>query len=239
MKYTNKQIEAGIKFLNNKNVNYDYEIENDVVEYADGTSEQENMHRVRFDIDVEDRIWTSGDGWASAEQDKNNEGKTAVKGVKVTGLSLNAYKDYNETDAYWSGGMNGNAFYDGSGKDGTWNDGISESYEDKNKRGVYLINDFKLTGDGQIYGDTEFTRNLDKYLEDKCDFDSKLLSEFLEFSYSEQGAQEDGYVNFDTEIDGDFWKLIDKKIEEKAIKDREKALEEGAEYKHLGNDIYG
>jgi hypothetical protein len=217
MKYTNKQIEAGIKFLNNKNVMFDIEIDDDIQRYADGTSEQENMHRVRFDIDVEDRIWTSGDGWASAEQDKNNEGKTAVKGVKVTGLSLNAYKDYNETDAYWSGGMNGNAFYDGSGKDGTWNDGISESYEDKNKRGVYLINDFKLTGDGQIYGDTEFTRNLDKYLEDKCDFDSKLLSEFLEFSYSEQGAQEDGYVNFDTDIDGDFWKLVDKKREKNAI----------------------
>jgi len=175
------------------------------------------MHRVRFDIDVNDRICTSGDGWASAEQDKNNDGKTAKKGVKVTGLSLSAFKDYTEKDAYWSGGMNGDAHYDGSGKDGTWNDGTSESYEDKNKRGVYLINDFKLTGDGMIYGDSDFTKNLDKYLEDKCDFDSKLLSEFLEFGYSEQGAQEDERVNFDTEIDGDFWKLVDKKREKNAI----------------------
>jgi len=47
------------------------------------------------------------------------------------------------------------------------------------------------------------------------DFDSKLLSDYLEFSYSEQGMQEDGYVNFDCEIDGDFWKLVDKKREEK------------------------
>ena len=208
MEYTNKQIEAGVKFLNNKNLDCDYEIDDDICEYGDGTTEQENMHRVRFDIDVKDRIHTSGDGWASAE---SKDDKTAVKGVKVTGLSLRAYKDYNEEDAYWSGGMNGDAYYDGSGKDGTWNDGTSESYEDKNKRGVYLLNDFKLTGDGMIYGDSAFCENLDKYLEDKCDFNSKLLSDYLEFSYSEQGAQEDERVNFDTEIDGDFWKLCAKK----------------------------
>ena len=133
-------------------------------------------------------------------------------------MSLYASKDYNDEDGHWDGGLNGYAYYDGSGKDGTWNDGVSESYEDKNKRGVYLINDFKLTGDGQIYGDSAFCENLDKYLENKCNFDSKLLDDYLQFSYSEQGMQEDGYVNFDVEMDGAFWKLCAKKIEEKAIK---------------------
>ena len=221
MEYKKNVVDAGVKFLNNENVLFDYEIEDNVSEYIDDTGnrlEQDNRHNARFNIDVEDRIWTSGDGFASEEQDKNNDGKTAVKGVKVTGLSLYASKDYNDEDGHWDGGLNGYAYYDGSGKDGTWNDGVSESYEDKNKRGVYLINDFKLTGDGQIYGDSAFCENLDKYLENKCNFDSKLLDDYLQFSYSEQGMQEDGYVNFDVEMDGAFWKLCAKKIEEKAIK---------------------
>ncbi len=217
MKYTNKQIDAGIKFLNNKNVMYDLDIDEhewvgsrkeNGVEVT--TKHKDNEHTIRIDIDVNDRIWTSGDGWASAE---SKDDKTAKKGVKVSVVSLRANKDYNEEDAYWSGGMNGDAHYDGSGKDGTWNDGVSESYEDKNKRGVYLINDFKLTGDGMIYGDSDFVDNIIKYMENKCDFDSKVLGEFLDFSYSEQGAQEDERVNFDVDLDGDFWKLVDKKRE--------------------------
>ena len=42
-------------------------------------------------------------------------------------------------------------------------------------------------------------------MEQHCDFNSKLLSDFLDFDYSEQGMQEDGAVNLDVALDGDFW----------------------------------
>jgi hypothetical protein len=44
--------------------------------------------------------------------------------------------------------------------------------------------------------------------------------------------QDEEAVNFDVEMDGDFWKLCAKKL-------REDELKEGAEYKHLGNNIHG
>ena len=42
-------------------------------------------------------------------------------------------------------------------------------------------------------------------MDEHCDFNSKLLSEFLDFDYSEQGMQEDENVNLDVTLDGDFW----------------------------------
>jgi hypothetical protein len=56
-----------------------------------------------------------------------------------------------------------------------------------------------------IYTDSGFIDNSIKYMEEHCDFDSKLLSDFLAFDYSEQGMQDDGAVNLDVEMDGDFW----------------------------------
>jgi hypothetical protein len=43
-------------------------------------------------------------------------------------------------------------------------------------------------------------------MEEHCDFDSSLLSDFLDFDYSEQGMQDDGAVNLDVDMDADFWK---------------------------------
>ena len=131
MKYTQAQIEAGIKFLNNANVHID-------------TAELED-NVVNININVGKRIWTSGDSiW--------NNG--VVKGVKVGYISLIAtYEDWDE-DAYWSGGLAGNIVYDGSGKDGTWYDGS----DDENNT---LINKIKneQDSDGMIYTDSGFIDN--------------------------------------------------------------------------------
>ena len=65
MKYTQAQIEAGIKFLNNANVHID-------------TAELED-NVVNININVGKRIWTSGDSiW----------NKGVVKGVKVGYINL-------------------------------------------------------------------------------------------------------------------------------------------------------
>ena len=179
-KYTTQQVQAGIKFLSNANVNLD--IEND------GDDKQ-----VIFNINVgNNRIWTSGDSiW----------NKGVVKGVKVNGISLIAtYMNY-YADPYWSGGLAGSITYDGSGKDGTWYDGA----DDENNA---LLNPKKDEddSDGLIYTDGGFIENAFKYMEQHCDFDSKLLREnFLDFDYSEQGMQEDENVNLDVALDGDFW----------------------------------
>tara|TARA_B100000575_G_C23088182_1_gene627237 strand:- start:132 stop:767 length:636 start_codon:yes stop_codon:yes gene_type:complete len=178
-KYTTQQVQAGIKFLSNANVNLD-------VDY-DGDEKQ-----VCFNINVgNNRIWTSGDSlW----------NKNVVKGVKVSNISLTAtYTDYEE-DNYWSGGLTGYISYDGSGKDGTWYDGA----DDENNA---LLNPAKdeNDSDGLIYTDDGFIANSIKYMDEHCDFNSKLLSDFLDFDYSEQGMQQDGDVNLDVDIDGDFW----------------------------------
>ena len=183
MKYTQAQIQAGIKFLNNANVHID-------------TAELED-NVVNININVGKRIWTSGDSiW----------NKCVVKGVKVSNISLIAtYTDYEE-DNYWSGGLAGSIQYDGSGKDGTWNDGGSMSMEEKMEQGSMLLNPVKLEdSDGLIYTDGGCIANSIKYMDEHCDFNSKLLSDFLDFDYSEQGMQEDGAVNLDVALDGDFW----------------------------------
>ena len=177
MKYTQAQIQAGIKFLNNANVHID-------------TAELED-NVVNININVGKRIWTSGDSiW----------NKGVVKGVKVGYINLvSEWYDLMD-DPYWSGGLAGTITYDGSGKDGTWYDGA----DDENNA---LLNPKKDEddSDGLIYTDSGFIANSIKYMEQHCDFNSKLLSDFLDFDYSDQGMQQDGDVNLDVALDGDFW----------------------------------
>ena len=180
-KYTTQQVQAGIKFLSNANV--EIEIEHD--------GDERQVH-LNIATPEGTRFWTSGDSiW----------NKGVVKGVKVSGISLIAtYMNY-YADPYWSGGLAGSITYDGSGKDGTWYDGA----DDENNA---LLNPKKDEddSDGLIYTDGGFIENAFKYMEQHCDFDSKLLREnFLDFDYSEQGMQEDENVNLDVALDGDFW----------------------------------
>ena len=185
-KYTTQQVQAGIKFLSNANV--EIEIEHD--------GDERQVH-LNIATPEGTRFWTSGDSiW----------NKGVVKGVKVSGISLIAtYMNY-YADPYWSGGLAGSIQYDGSGKDGTWNDGGSMSMEEKMEQGSMLLNPVKLEdSDGLIYTDGGFIENAFKYMEQHCDFDSKLLSDFLDFDYSEQGMRQDGDVNLDVHVDGHFW----------------------------------
>ena len=184
-KYTLAEVQAGIKFLQNANVNYEYDKDDETL---------------RFDVNVNKRIWTSGDSiWS----------KGVVKGVKVSNLVLMAQhsrqmydkKDWstmNADDIYWSGGLTGNAYYDGSGKDGTWYDGVDDPSA--------LINrNPSKESDGLIYTDDGFVENLLKYMEEECNFNRKLLEKYLDFEYSEQGMQAEETVNFDVDLDGEFW----------------------------------
>jgi hypothetical protein len=209
MQYTQAHIELGKKFLNNENVGFDYDAED---------------MRISFGIDVNDKIWTSGDSiWSETK---------AKKAVAVESLSLCAthskmsyaeedWKDLEADDLYWSGGLEGYCYYDGSGKNGTWNDGEEYTLEEKGG----FINGIKRegTGDGYIYSDNGFTENLEKYLIEKCDFD-KALFDYLSFDYSEQGMQEAGAVNFDVEMDGDFWLAVHNEMEEDNLKLQAKAF---------------
>ena len=197
MQYTQTQIEAGKKFLANKNVGFDYDADD---------------KRISISIDVDNnRIWTDGSSiW-------NNK---VVKGVKVEGIYLNAdYYDYDDEDAYWSGGLAGSIAYDGSGVDGTWYDGADVENN-------VLINKIKdeQDSDGMIYTDDGFINNSIKYMEEHCDFDSSLLSDFLDFDYSEQGMQDDGYVNLDVELDGDFWLAVKEDMDAEQSKLQAKAF---------------
>ena len=209
MTYTQAHIELGKKFLQNNNVNFDYDAED---------------MRISFGIDVGDKIWTSGDSiWSETK---------AKKAVAVESLSLSAthskmsyskddWDKLTAEDLYWSGGLDGYAYYDGSGKDGTWNDGEEYSIEEKGG----FINGIKKegTGDGYIYTDDGFTKNLENYLVEKCDFD-KALFDYLSFDYSEQGMQSAGAVNFDVEMDGDFWLAVKEDMDEEQLKLQAKAF---------------
>ena len=187
-KYTIQEIQAGIRFLDNANVTFEVE--------HDGDEKQVHLH---IHTPQGTRFWTSGDSiWSD---------KGVKKGVLIKGIGMCAtYTDY-EKDNYWSGGLAGNINYDGSGKNGTWNDGGSMSMEEKMEQGSMLLNPVKLEdSDGLIYTDYGFIENAFKYMEEHCNFNTKLLREkFLDFDYSEQGMQEDGNVNLDVELDGDFW----------------------------------
>ena len=185
-KYTLAEVQAGIKFLQNANVSYEYDKDDE---------------KLYFDIPVNKRIWTSGDSiWGNGK---------VVKGVKVSNLSLIAQSSkqmfaeedwamLKKEDLYWSGGLTGNAYYDGSGKDGTWYDGVDDPSA--------LINrNPSKESDGLIYTDDGFTENLLKYMEEECNFNRKLLEKYLDFEYSEQGMQAEETVNYDVNLDGDFW----------------------------------
>ena len=198
MQHNTQHIELAKRFLANENVNMDYD--------------REEM-RISFGINVGDKIWTSGDSiWSETK---------AKRAVAVDSLSLSAsYTDYDD-DNYWSGGLEGYAYYDGTGKDGTWNDGEEYTLEEKGG----FINGIKKegTGDGYIYSDNGFTENLEKYLIEKCDFD-KALFDYLSFDYSEQGMQEAGAVNFDVDMDGDFWLAAQAELDEDNLKLQAKAF---------------
>lgn len=197
MQYNTQHIEKAVKFLNNANVNFEYDAEE---------------MQAWFTINVEDRIWTDGSSiW----------NKNVVKGVKVENISLMAQHSkmhYNEADwdkldkddLYWSGGLTGYIHYDGSGKDGTWYDGADVE-------GNTLLNPLKdeADSDGMIYTDDGFIKNAEQYMIEKCDFDEALLG-YLSFDYSEQGAQDDGMVNLDVEMDGDFWVAVQQQMQQKA-----------------------
>ena len=183
MKYTTAQIQAGIKFLQNKNVEF----------YYDSGDDYDTTAHISIDVGG-NRIWTDGTSlW----------NKNVVKGVKVEsiGLGVTKYEDSDEDKGYyWSGGLAGTVSYDGSGKDGTWYDGA----DDENNA---LINKIKheQDSDGMIYTDDGFIANCKKYMAEHCDFDIALLDDLLDFDYSEQGMQDDGAVNLDVDMDADFW----------------------------------
>lgn len=191
MTYTQAQLEAGKRFLQNSNVHFEYDAGDDY----DATA--------HISIDVGgNRIWTDGSSiW-------NNK---VVKGVKVDSIGLTATKyecEDEDKGYYWSGGLAGTISYDGSGKDGTWYDGADVENNT-------LINKIKneQDSDGMIYTDDGFIANSIKYMEEHCDFDSTLLGEFLDFDYSEQGMQDDGAVNLDVDMDVDFWLAVQAELD--------------------------
>jgi hypothetical protein len=208
MQYTQQHKELAKKFLRNANVDFNYDADD---------------MRISIGIDVNDRIWTDGTSiWSDTK---------AKKGVKVDSLSLCAthskmsyaeedWKDLTAEDLYWSGGLDGYCYYDGSGTDGTWNDGEEYTLEEKGG----FINGIKRegTGDGYIYTDDGFTANLEKYMVEQCDFD-RALFDYLSFDYSEQGMQSEGAVNFDVEMEGDFWLEVQEEMELEDDKLRAKA----------------
>ena len=160
--------------------------------------------RTEFSICVDvnnNRIWTDG-----------NRGlwSTVAKGVKVR--HANFLVSYDDDDNTWSGGLAGTVHYDGSGEDGTWFDGGDVE--------TALINKTKdKESDGMIYTDTAFLNNLFKYMVKHCDFDMDL-QEYLDFDYSEQGMQDDEYVNLDVDLDGTFWLYVIDEMKKEGIAHR-------------------
>jgi len=185
MKYTTAQVEAGIKFLQNKNVDF----------YYDSGDDYDTTAHISIDVGGA-RIWTDGTSlW----------NKNVVKGVKVDsiGLTVTKYEDSDEDKGYyWSGGLAGTISYDGSGKDGTWYDGADV----ENNTLINKIKD-EQDSDGMIYTDAGFIKNAFAYMVEHCDFDMEL-QQYLDFDYSEQGMQDDGRVNLDVDLDGDFWSYV-------------------------------
>ena len=161
--------------------------------------------RTEFSICVEvnnNRIWTDGERglWS-----------TVAKGVKVR--HANFLVSYDDGDNTWSGGLAGTVHYDGSGEDGTWFDGGDVE--------TALINKTKdKESDGMIYTDTAFLDNLFKYMVKHCDFDMDL-QEYLDFDYSEQGMQDDEYVNLDVDLDGTFWLYVIDEMKKEGIAHRQ------------------
>ena len=167
--------------------------------------------RTEFSICVDvhnNRIWTDG---------TRGLWNTVAKGVKVR--HANFLVTHDEDDNTWSGGLAGTVHYDGSGEDGTWYDGADVEQN-------VLINKVKdmRESDGMIYTDTAFLNNLKKYMVESCDFDLQLV-EYLDFDYSEQGMQDDEYVNLDVECDGTFWLCVIDEMKKAGIAHRQIAEE--------------
>jgi len=162
--------------------------------------------RTEFSISIDvhnNRIWTDGDGLWS----------TVAKGVKVQ--HANSLVSYDDEDNTWSGGLAGSIHYDGSGEDGTWYDGADV----ENNTLINKIKDMRES-DGMIYGNDAFINNLQKYMEEHCDFDLQLC-EYLDFDYSEQGMQDDECVNLDVECDGTFWLYVIDEMKKEGITHRQ------------------
>ena len=167
--------------------------------------------RTEFSICVDvhnNRIWTDG---------TRGLWNTVAKGVKVR--HANFLVTYDEDDCTWSGGLAGTVHYDGSGEDGTWYDGADV----ENTALINKVKDMRES-DGMIYTDTAFLANLFKYMVESCDFDMRL-QEYLDFDYSEQGMQDDEYVNLDVECDGTFWLCVIDEMKQAGIAHRQIAQE--------------
>lgn len=150
MTYTKKELDAGIKFLNNANVDFEYDADE---------------KRVMIDIGVNERIWTDG---TSLYTDG------VVKGVKAHSISLVAtYEDWDD-EAYWGGGLSGHIYYDGSGADGTWFDGGDLESPLINKHKDATSDGMIYTDDGFIKNAIEYMKrhcDFDPVLEKYLDFD--------------------------------------------------------------------
>lgn len=163
--------------------------------------------RTEFSICVDvhnNRIWTDG---------TRGLWNTTAKGVKVRHANFLVTRD--EDDNTWCGGLAGTVHYDGSGEDGTWYDGSDV----ENNALINKVKDMRES-DGMIYTDTAFLSNLFKYMVDSCDFDMQL-QEYLDFDYSEQGMQDDEYVNLDVECDGTFWLYVIDEMKKEGIAHRQ------------------
>ena len=181
--YNTTHVTLAQKFLANTNVDAHFD--------SDGRIDCETF-TICVDVNNE-RIWTGGERglW-----------NTTAKGVKVRHANFLVAREDDETEDkgyYWSGGLSGTIHYDGSGEDGTWYDGADVEQNT-------LINKVKdmRESDGMIYTDEAFLRNMFAYMVEHCDFDMQL-QQYLDFDYSEQGMQDDEYVNLDVDCDADFW----------------------------------
>lgn len=181
--YNTTHVTLAQKFLANTNVDAHFD--------SDGRIDSETF-TICVDVNNE-RIWTGGERglW-----------NTTAKGVKVRHANFLVAREEDETEDkgyYWSGGLSGTIHYDGSGEDGTWYDGADVEQNT-------LINKVKdmRESDGMIYTDEAFLRNMFAYMVEHCDFDMQL-QQYLDFDYSEQGMQDDEYVNLDVDCDADFW----------------------------------
>ncbi len=150
MTYTKKELDAGCAFLNNANVDFEYDADE---------------NRVMLDVCVNERIWTDGSSiW-------NNK---VVKGVKAHSIHLVAtFEDWDD-DAYWGGGLSGHIYYDGSGEDGTWFDGGDLESPLINKHKDATSDGLIYTDDGFIKNAIEYMKrhcDFDPVLEKYLDFD--------------------------------------------------------------------
>ena len=144
---------------------------------------------VEFKLVVNKIFKAGGDGiWSAVSKD-----------VLVHSITQTINKDEKRREGYWHGDMGVN--YDGSGKNGTWNDGTSI-------QSGTLLNTLKASdSDGLIYTDKGFMKALHAELI-AAGFDEAIVKDI---GYSEQGMQADGRVSCDAYMFGDMiWKHVNK-----------------------------